>query len=218
MKSFIKVSFITFLCGFFYFLLFENHLSEAEAEADENITSSTSELSVFENHEKAPALIEAVKKEVNIDKKPIYETFNNSETTSASEKELNITFEMLANNGDFDTNRIDQTLVDEGTMFFADTNIIEKMEVDNKVSINLYGIIHEGVLSHKKINNKTGHVFAEVDFSGSGEYMTFSIGKRVTKGKIYLESDAFMYEKNDDVGFIMPIFEYKKLNNALFID
>ena len=48
--------------------------------------------------------------------------------------------------------------------------------------------------------------------------MTFSIGKRVTKGKIYLESDAFMYEKNDDVGFIMPIFEYKKLNNALFID
>ncbi len=67
----------------------------------------------------------------------------------------------------------------------------------------------------KKLPNNS---YVKISFENQGEYMTAYIEGDTTKGKIYTRNGSYMYENNGDTGFILSIYEYKKMHNALHID
>ncbi len=126
--------------------------------------------------------------------------------------------EELYNDSSYETIELASTLVKHGKMFKVDFRQLENLPDRSEVVLNIFGVESKGHISSHQKSGVLHNSFIKIDLQNVGEYMTVYIGSRVITGEIYTVKERYMFESTDDVGFIMPIFEFKKLNDALLID
>lgn len=114
---------------------------------------------------------------------------------------------------------MDATLTNHGVVFRADLQKLASLATGQNVNLKLFEYDISGVVE-KNIITKRGNRYVKLDIESKrpGTYMTYHEGRVIKRGKIFMEDKAYMYEYDKDGGYMMEIFEYKKLNNALEID
>ncbi len=117
-----------------------------------------------------------------------------------------------------DTSGIDSDLINHGKIFSSQMSIFHTLSLGDAVVVDINGAQIKGRIDKRKKSTITGSTFSMVNFDGVGEYMTASSRAGKTKGLIYTRDGSYMYEHNGEVGFIISIYEYRKLNDALYGD
>jgi len=127
---------------------------------------------------------------------------------------MNETFD----DGNHDFGRVDKDMIGSGTMFNTDLSRLKAMVSGQKVKIELLSKAVTGTITTKQLT-KLGstQMFIKLDDSPAST-MGIYYGKELTKGKIYMHGKGYQFEAHGNVGFLMGIYEYKKMKNALFID
>lgn len=117
------------------------------------------------------------------------------------------------------TVNIDNDLRSAGTAFKANMQELASTNEGQKLNISFFGEQYQGEIEHKSIS-VSGLTQIKIDLAESrqGTYMSIYFGRKVTKGKVYTTSGSYIFEYEGDIGYVMSIFEYKKLKNAIYID
>ncbi len=130
-----------------------------------------------------------------------------------------ISFEEVYNDFSKDLSGLNELLIDNGKMFAGNIGSLKQLEIGSSIDIDFNGMQWQGKVVKKKPSDRLkGNSYLKIAFGNKGEYMTAYFNGTSTKGKIYKGSESYMYEHNGQSGFIISIYEYKKLNNALHID
>lgn len=132
----------------------------------------------------------------------------------------NINFDEVYNDYSKDLSGINTQFVENGKMFISDIYSLKDLSTGEEITISisgnqLSGIIQKNMPSPSIPTNS----YVKVKFEGAGKYLTaYYNEKSIVKGKIYSDTGSFIYESNVNVGFLLPLNEYKKLNNANYSD
>lgn len=132
----------------------------------------------------------------------------------------NINFNETYNDYSEDLSGINTQFVENGKMFISNIHSLKNLSTGDEITISiagnqLSGIVQKNMPSPSIPTNS----YVKVKFGGAGKYMTaYYNEKSIVKGKIYLDTGSFIYESNVNVGFLLPLNEYKKLNNANYSD
>jgi len=128
-------------------------------------------------------------------------------------------FKQDQNDYSTDFSGIDPDLVNSGERFSGDFDELNNLSIGDTVTIEVAGLKVNGTVSKKKdSNNVAGASYSKIKFENQGEYMTAYFNEGSTKGKIYTNDGSYIYEHNGNAGFLISIFEFKKINDALVID
>ena len=133
-------------------------------------------------------------------------------------KKTEVKMEETYNDGSYNTSKIDSDIVANGKMVLTDINSMKSLPKGSEVVLNLFGQELNGVVEKNKIAGESGNKYIKVRLGGPGEYMNVYYGTNISRGKIYSPEGSYMFEHNGEVGFVISIYEYKKLKDALFID
>ncbi len=118
--------------------------------------------------------------------------------------------------------RIDKDLIDHAIGFRANFDVITELSVGENILIKLpyigEGIEEKGTISKNELTSLTSSREVTVTFSNSGSYMTAFYTEGLIQGKIYSEKGTYIYESDGEHGYIMSIYDYKSLKQALIID
>lgn len=130
-----------------------------------------------------------------------------------------VMFDEIYNDHSKDLSGINSDLVEAGKMFLGDLYTLKDLSLDAPVTIDVDGAKWRGkVTKNKSSPSLPSNSYVKIKFNKQGEYMTAYFDGKSTKGKIYTSEGSYIYEHNGQVGFILSIYEYKKMNNALHID
>lgn len=131
-----------------------------------------------------------------------------------------ILFEQTFDTPPIETGNINSTLVKYGTFFKADFSRISKLHEGDTLDIGVNGILHSGSIKSKEKGLDTGNVFIEVAINTGfdGNFITIYNGQEVTKGKIFVSGESYIYEHGENGGFYMPLRDYKIKTNTFKID
>ena len=130
-----------------------------------------------------------------------------------------IKFEKIYN--DFSKNLvgINKDVIDYGDMFTGDFSALKSLPLQSAVVVEIEGSKWLGkIVKRKPSLTLVNNTYVKVKFENQGEYMTAYFNGESVKGKIYTSDDSYIYESNGSASFIISIYEYKKINNALKID
>lgn len=136
-------------------------------------------------------------------------------------EQLFLVLEESYNDGTFNVSGIDSSLVEHGTLFLADLRDLSSLPVGSEVLFNFFGEQLEGRVNIQNKTEALGNPYTKILFNGSPNedmYLNAYKGKKVTRGRIYTYNKSYVFEHNGDAGFILSLYEYKRLNDALFID
>ena len=122
------------------------------------------------------------------------------------------------NDGSYNVNKIDSDLVEHGQMFLADLAQLKRLSIGAPVRLTLLNHELNGALQKKQDSQLLSNTQLRVGLGDQLHYLTAYYGETITRGKIYGPQGAYIYEHNGDVGFLLSLYEYKKLNNALVFD
>lgn len=70
----------------------------------------------------------------------------------------------------------------------------------------------------RNIETDFGNRYISATLSGSANVLTVYYGAKSIRGKIYSDSGAFIYESDGRETYMMSLYEYKEINDALAID
>jgi len=130
-----------------------------------------------------------------------------------------IIFKEIYNDFSKNISDIDSDLIDAGKMFVGNLSVLRQHTIGTTITVDIDGLPRMGQVTKNRASKKLpNNSYVKISFENQGEYMTAYIEGDTTKGKIYTRNGSYMYENNGDTGFILSIYEYKKMHNALHID
>ncbi len=135
------------------------------------------------------------------------------------EAEYRLDLSEIADSRFLDTSGIDQDVVSHGTQIGMDISQVRSLPVGSRVEMNLLGskVVGTTRKNEPRPLNMT-HVVVEIDGPGV-DYMSVHMDEnRVVSGEIYANGQSYFIEHNGSVGYLISIYEYKKLKNALLLD
>lgn len=126
--------------------------------------------------------------------------------------------EEIYHDGTLNIEGIDEDLVNSGKMFKSSATRLRYRSVGTPITINLFGDTLQGIIKKNTKSPNTGNTYVKIGFGEKGRYANIYYGKNLMKGKIYTSEGSYIFQHNGEAGFVLPIYEYKKMKNALFID
>ncbi len=133
---------------------------------------------------------------------------------------LKLVFDSGSNKiAEVDASKFDVDMAANGNVFSANLNLLNVASVGEQVTFKLDGVEYLGRIKRNELTNIKGR-YIKINLSDKYKsmYMTTYVGQKITRGKIYTEKESYIYEYDGVVGFIMPIYDYKKLKGALKYD
>lgn len=129
-----------------------------------------------------------------------------------------LSIETLHDPDQYDLSGIDQDLVDNGTLVSSGMGALKSLAKGSEVEISLMGEPYSGVVEKNLVSGNLGNTYVKIRLGQTAEYLNVYYGSQIARGKIYTADASYLFEDNGKIGFVIPIYEYKKLKNALFID
>lgn len=132
---------------------------------------------------------------------------------------VELSFSYASNTGIYVNPVIDENIKSYGDSIDSNLILLSNVEKGGVVKFQYLGKSLSGKVTRSdstRINSK----YVRVDFSGEqeGYYMSFHLTNGFVKGKIYTNSGSYIYEGDGNNGFVMDLYEYKKLHDALKYD
>ncbi len=148
------------------------------------------------------------------------EPTNNHKKINTEDIDNNFKLDEIYNDYTRDLSNIEANFIINGKMFSSNLSELKQKAIGTEVLIQMNGYEWSGhIQKNKPSPSVPGNNYVKVKFDGQGQYMTAYYYKNGSiNGKIYTSDGSYIYESNSDVGFILSLYEYKKLNNALKID
>lgn len=120
----------------------------------------------------------------------------------------------VENDGSLDVSGVDADLAKNGLIFSANLDDILELSEGAELDIKFLGQQYSGVVKKKEIS-QIGDPFISISLGETGGMASIYYGKDIKMGNFYTANGQYVFEQRGKVGYIMNMYEYKKIKNAL---